>query len=669
MISSNYNIYRIFFGLAIFLSFHISHAQSFKFGDVSEEELIETYNGKFPDANATILYRKQFVYFENTLNNKTIQKTEIFERIKIYNRKGFDQAAKFISFYNDEKIRDLQAFTYNLVDNEISRSSFKKDSIVEIVNNSRINTSKYILPDLNEGCVIEFKYILETDCCFASNIPLQMDVPIKKLDVRLRIPDSLNFATIFNPNSSITPKVERSKRVRDESTLSVGPRQSGVSENMIIITHEDIPGIKDEPFSNIESYRAKLSLLPEQLELDEEIVLDASWDEIAGTINNTSGYNSSSELYDLFEDDLKTVLNGTENDIEKAAILYNYIKLKMKWNGLEGYVPNLGISKSYSSGIGNTADINLTLLSLLRYTGLKAYPVLINTLNNGFPQTPSKNAFNYIICAVKINNSYTFFDASDNFTSPNVLPLKVLTNKGLLIKEEGTSQWIDLVPKKPSTKKVSVNIRLNSDLTMTGNVKSQYSDYQAENYRNQIHTLSERELINGIKKDNIGLKIYNFKSKSESDLENTINQSYDFIGNGEIRKKGNKLYFSPLIFLETKGNPFNEDTRNYPIDFKFPIENEYQINVAIPQGYVVEYLPKNDIIHFNDNDGEFTYLTRKVGNMLQFIMTLKLNKTLVLPEEYQKIKEFYQRVMDKKNEELILKEVNYESRRRSKSSR
>jgi hypothetical protein len=50
-------------------------------------------------------------------------------------------------------------------------------------------------------------------------------------------------------------------------------------------------------------------------------------------------------------------------------------------------------------------------------------------------------------------------------------------------------------------------------------------------------------------------------------------------------------------------------------------------------------------------------------------MTLKLNKTLVLPEEYQKIKEFYQSVMDKKNEELILKKENYESRRRSKSSR
>ena len=335
MISSNYNIYRIFFGFTIFLSLHISHAQSFKFGDVGKEELIETYNDKFPDAHATILYRKQFVYFENTLNNKTIQKTEIFERIKIYNRKGFDQATKFISFYNDEKISDLQAFTYNLVDNEISRSSFEKDSIVETVDSSRINTSKYILPGLNEGCVIEFKYILETDCCFASNIPLQMNIPIKKLDVRLRIPDSLNFATIFNPNSSIAPKIERSKRIREERTPSVGPRQNGVSENMIIITYEDIPGIKDEPFANIESYKAKLSLVPEQLEMDEEIVSSASWNEIASSINNTPGYKNSSELNDLFEDDLKTVLNGTENDVEKATILYNYIKLKMGWNGLE----------------------------------------------------------------------------------------------------------------------------------------------------------------------------------------------------------------------------------------------------------------------------------------------------------------------------------------------
>ena len=129
------------------------------------------------------------------------------------------------------------------------------------------------------------------------------------------------------------------------------------------------------------------------------------------------------------------------------------------------------------------------------------------------------------------------------------------------------------------------------------------------------------------------------------------------------------MYFSPILFLEPEGNPFNGDTRNHPIDFKYPIENEYKINIVVPIGYKVEYLPKNDIIRFNNNEGEFTYLAREVGSMLQFILTLKLNKILVLQEEYQNIRHFYQSILDKKKEEVILKEVDYEPKRRTKNSR
>ena len=487
---------RVFFGLIIFLTLTVAQAQSYKFGDVSKEELIETSNDKFPDANATILYRKQFIYFEDISDNNVIQKAEIYERIKIYNREGFDQAAKFITLYSNEKISDLQAVTFNYEDNEIVKSNFKKDSIVEIVNSSRINTSKYILSNLKEGCIIEFKYILESECCFASNIPLQMDIPIKRLDVRLIIPDSLNFETIFNPNSSIVPKIERSKRIREDYSIAkTGQNKGGISENIIVITNTDVPAIKKEPFADLESYRAKLSLMLNQSKIEEENNSASNWNEISRSIYSSPEFKDQLDQSDLFEEDLKTVLNGTESDYEKAAILYNFIKLKMKWNGIDGYSTKLGIRKAFNIGAGNTADINLTLLSLLRYAGLNANPVLINTLNIGDPKNPSKNAFNYVICAVDIDNSYLFLDATDEFSSPNVLPLKALTGKGLIIKEEGTSQWIDLTPKRSSAKKVDINVKINTDLSISGIVKSQYTDYLAANYRNQFKTYTEKDLI------------------------------------------------------------------------------------------------------------------------------------------------------------------------------
>ncbi len=669
-------MFRIILFLIILGTTHFTRAQSFIFGEVSKEELTEAINDQFPEANAAILYRKQFIYFKNASNKLPIQNTEIYERIKIYNRDGFDQATKFIELYNNSNISNLKAVTYNLVGDEIISQSFKKDSIVKRVSGSEIKTLKYVLPDLKEGCILEYTYNLESDCCRTSDIPLQMDIPIKKLDVRLVVPDSLNYKTLFNPNSAIVPKVNKSSRVREiepnvASKISLEENvRDKVSESVIIISDSNIPAFKEEPFANNESYRAKLSLTFTQSESESEnnTNLASNWDEVSSYIYNKTGFIDQVEDSDFFQDDIISVLNGTEDPFQKAALLFNYVRLKVKWNGLEGYLTQYGIRNAYRSGKGNIADINLTLLAMLRFAGLNANPVLLNTLTPEISSQPSDKGFNYVICQVQLEDEYILLDATDELASPNILPLRALNGPGRLIMDDGASSWLDLNPKKPSTNKVTLNAKINLDTSIKGDVKIQYSDYQSLKYRNEIKQSSEKDIINSIKKAKGGLNINNFKSIVENDLSNIVNQSFEFVSNSSIKKTGNKLFFSPLLFLESDENPFSGESRQYPIDFKFPFENQYQINIIFPEGYEVESLPKNEIIQFNVNDGEFSYYARETGKILQFIITLKLNKTKVIKDEYQMVKQFYEATLDKEKEKVILREINNENRRRSKLS-
>ena len=285
-------MFRIILFLVILGTTHFTRAQSFIFGEVSKEELKETLNDQFPEANATILYRKQFIYFKNTNNKSPIQKTEIYERIKIYNRAGFDQATKFIELYNNDNISNLKAVTYNLEGDEIISQSFKKDSIIKTINGSEIRTLKYVLPNLKEGCILEYTYNLESECCKISDIPLQMDIPIKKIDVRLIVPDSLNYKTLFNPNSAIVPKVNKSSRVREIEPNVAGKEAhkkfegKKVSESVIIITDSNIPALKEEPFANNESYRAKFGLEFNQFEEVNDTIIYSDWDVVSNSIRN-----------------------------------------------------------------------------------------------------------------------------------------------------------------------------------------------------------------------------------------------------------------------------------------------------------------------------------------------------------------------------------------------
>jgi hypothetical protein len=120
---------------------------------------------------------------------------------------------------------------------------------------------------------------------------------------------------------------------------------------------------------------------------------------------------------------------------------------------------------------------------------------------------------------------------------------------------------------------------------------------------------------------------------------------------------GGSLYVTPLLFLASEENPFKEDTRAYPIDFVYPIADKYIVNVMLPEGYTVESLPESVKYQFNGVDGEFTYLAKLNGNFIQFIVSLDLNKTLILPEEYEQFKEFYQLMIEKQTEQVVLKKI------------
>jgi hypothetical protein len=118
-----------------------------------------------------------------------------------------------------------------------------------------------------------------------------------------------------------------------------------------------------------------------------------------------------------------------------------------------------------------------------------------------------------------------------------------------------------------------------------------------------------------------------------------------------------KIYLSPLLFLTPNKNPFNQEEREYPVDFGYPFESKIYINIEIPQGYKIEYLPKNSKLSTGDNIGAFSYIIESSTNKIQLIITKTINKAIVSDDFYEVLKEFYQGMIDKQNEKIVLKKI------------
>lgn len=672
--------------LAVLILTQTITAQNYKFGKVSEEELLEKAHPDYPEASAAILYSKKQVSFDYQQGKGFVQNNEVHQRIKIYTKDGFDYATKMISLYQGERstssedIIGLKAYTYNIEGGKINKDKLTKDGIFEEETSKYRRTTKFTMPNIKEGCVIEFEYTIQSQLYGIDDVTFQQLIPIKRMEFKIKTPEYFKYSKLLNPRASFIPTLEETKErgqirytSKSRSVAGSGAGRSVTQTNnsshtidyqadVLMANMDNIPPLKDEKYvDNLSNYQAKLIMELEEIAWPDEPIkyLSTSWEKVTKTIYDDSDFGDQLKKDNYYKDDLNALLSGVSaTDLQqRAALIFNHVKSKVKWNEYYGYTAEQGLAKAYKQGSGNSGDINLMLTSMLRYAGLDANPVLVSTKSNGIPLIPTRSGFNYVISALRIDDSIILLDATRPFSTANILPTSALNWLGRLIKEDGNSDWVNLIPKMSSNESVSLNVKLNSDLSASGKVRHQFTNYQANRIRNKFHNHNTEEIIKSLEEDKGEIKISELELEHMYEINEPISESYSYSLNNAMEDIGGNLYVTPLLFLASEENPFKEDKRSYPIDFVYPIADKYMVNIMLPEGYTVESMPESVKYQFNGTDGEFTYLAKLNGNFIQLIVSLDLNKTLILPEEYEQFKEFYQLMIEKQTEQVVLKKT------------
>nr|WP_262921515.1 DUF3857 domain-containing protein [Psychroserpens algicola] len=667
--------------MLIFLSCSI-YSQNYKFGKVSKEELRETYNSADTSANATVLYRNESIKFNWQQDKGFFQVRKVHERIKIYNKEGFDWASKKVRLFsrsagNSESLNDLKGYTYNLENDKIVKGKLKKNGVFEEVANKYWKFKSFTMPSIKEGCVIEFSYEIESPYLQIDDILFQYTIPIKQFDLSINTIEYFTYNKLLNPKSDYYPKLTETVADREldfsyrQETTYRGGANMGIEkaktikdvkrlyENVIRSSSINIPALNEEPFiDNLENYRAKLilELVAVKYPNEHEKRLSTSWDKVTETIYKNPSFGDQLDKSSYYKDDVDAILAGVTDPVEKSFLIFNYVKSKINWNDFYGYASDIGVRKAYKDGVGNVADINLMLISMLRYAGLRANPVLVSTKNNGIPLFPTRQGFNYVICMIESEDFNVLLDATEDYSTYNVLPTRVLNWQGRVIRENGSSAWINLSPSSLSTDVTSLNVKINPDLTIEGKVRQQKTDYTAMNYRNRYANLSTDEHIKSLERNNGELEIMDIEIENNKDYTKPLKLTYDYNLVDGIEEIGENLYLSPMLFFASEDNPFKQETRNFPIDLTYPFSDKYIINIMIPEGYAIESLPQSGKIQFNDV-GDFTYLSKQNGSFLQLTVSLNMKTSIILAQDYETFKEFYSKVIEKQSEKIVLKKI------------
>lgn len=647
-------------------------AQDYELGKVTIQELNQKKHATDTSAVAAILFSKGKSFIEYTNTDGFVLISEIEYKIKIYKKEGLNWANKEIAYYvggtSKESASINKATTYNLVNGKIEKTKLNGEGEFKENVNKNWNSLKFTMPNVKEGSIIEYKYTIKSK--YFSNLQdwrFQQIIPVDYSEYKTIIPEyfSYNFYTRGSFKLDIN-KESKSRSIELLDTRTLAQRNGGardsdqmsIVETVTLIKAKDVPALIEEDFSNnIENYLSSIQyqLTSIQYPNDQIKVFSHSWEDVASSINESYNFGEELKKDNYFENEYSNLINGkTLNSNEKIDIIYNFVKNHYKWNEDYGIYTDVGVNKAYKEKVGNVAEINFTLIAMLRKAGLYAHPILLTTRSKSINLYPSTTAFNYVICGVEIGDKIIFLDATDKLLKSDLLPTRALNYIGRLVRPNGTSIEVDLSPKSHSKKSVIIFASIDNQ-SVKGNIKETLTGNRAYNFRSKNSSLSEESYLENIEKNMPGFEISEYKIENKKNENEPVKEDYYFTSSNEIEVINDKLFFKPLLFFAIDENPFKQEKRDYPIDFKYPIHDSYTITYNIPQGYVVESIPEKANIATEDNLASFSFLTANMGNKVQIVSSFYINSALISSEYYDSLKEFYNQVFLKMNEKIVLK--------------
>lgn len=624
--------------------------KSIKIGKATTSELKMITYEKDTLANAVVLYEQANVYLDERRDYKF--RTDYYYRIKLFNKDAFDLANITIPFYNKKEIRDIEAVTYNLNGNEIEKTKLKKEAIFTVEKTEFWNETRFTLPNLKEGCVIEYVYSVISPYSRLDDWYFQSDIPKIKSQYYASILGNYKYNIRLVGDKALDHK--EVKPIEDCITIS-GLGTGGC--NNYAFGMDTIPAFKEEAYMlSEENYLSRIIF-------DKISYTDVrggvtkytkTWDDADKTLKRLFLDNQTTKQ-SFFKKQLPDSILNTNDALKKGKSVYKYIQDKLFWNKKYWTHGKLKIKNTFQEGTGSVDAINLILHNSLNAAGIENYLVALSTRNNGLPTKiyPMTKDFNYIIVKAVIDGKSYFLDASDKKLAFGQVPFKCLNGEVRVLDFDNGGYWETIDIAVPSMISVFSNLEFNENLELEGELNLAQKGYPAITERKRLDTKSNDEYLDDFESKHPNILVDDYSVENQNALDKSLVQKFQITLDHDFENP-NTLRFNPFIYRKISNNPFKLNKRNYDIDYGYPRTILFSINIKIPEGYRATKLPENKRIALPYSGGNFMLSIGEQNGTITINSRLYIMKKNFAAEEYEGLKEFYNQIIKAQNSYIEL---------------
>lgn len=335
------------------------------------------------------------------------------------------------------------------------------------------------------------------------------------------------------------------------------------------------------------------------------------------------------------------VLKLNTDERTKLWKCYELIHKLFSWDGSVGLFPSYTIEEMEGQREVNKAALNSALLALLKAADLRAFPVLVNTIDQApvHEEIPDINQFNHFIIVVGIGDQAVYVDAGDPSLPIGYIDQSIRHNPAILIRNY-KGVWVAIEDFESRSMFVT-DLHLKSDGSATGKITCSFEGYDAQSERNMLLRDKKAQywknraavLAPEIRVDSVRFKNVRNGTKPMSSV---VHFHID-AGSGDLK-------LQPFFYSFFDEALLSKTSRSNPLIFPFRMQEHFSLNLTYPEGQSPEFDNTARKVALEGGEASFEYVANSSPQKAEIRASIKVTDTTMDTSDYLALKTFFEKV-------------------------
>jgi hypothetical protein len=623
-----------------------AHGQDWQ--PILKEDLALKDNPASPGANAMLLYR------ENKVDGDESAVYE-YRRIKIFTDNGKELADVEVPFVKGEyDVKDVRARTIKPDGTIVNFDGKVYEKVVYKSGGLKWMVKSFTLPEVQPGCIIEYKYHEQWDRQYYVNVAwgVQNELYTRRAKFTMQPPRYMPNAVLYWRTYGI-PKTTQPEKKGDSYVMEV----------------HDLPGLEEEEFmlprkilqARVEFYYREIG--DPQGETPERYWkrIGKKWDDqLERFIDRRSALESALSQIVGAGDSPETKLRKIYAFVQKQRDTSYDLEKTEKETKQENLKSNDNVEDVLKHGYADGRQINFLFVGLARAAGFESSEVYLAPRDKVWfsPDLMDSSQLAADVVWVRLGGKDIYLDPAARYYSYGLLPWFETETKGLRLNKQGGDFVNTNAPvAEDSLRERHVDLNLDAEGNVSGTITIDYTGQTAclkrEAERNEDDEGRKKGIERTVRESlpaDATFDLTQMKGWEDNNVPLHIEGKLRMSGFGATT--GRRILAPATIFKSTQVKAFQPSKRRNDIYFSFPYLEKDDITLHVPQGYSLETVPA--AINSPPRVLQYSLTTAADGNGVKVHRELNVSEIYFKVDYYQAVRQFFDLVRSGDETQLVL---------------